>query len=182
MSPPLDFPVATGFRFPVVVPLLLIGLLAGVASVRAAIKEGDAFPPLTASGVAILAGGELSDPAGKVMLVDFWASWCAPCKASFPAMAKLHSEYSRRGLVVVAVSVDEKLADAMLFVKKLAPPFLTLHDRQQNLVKQVVVPTMPTSYLVGRDGKVRLVQSGYHGDASDQELRKRIEVLLAGQN
>jgi len=182
MSPPLDSPVANGFRRPAAVLLLLTGLLAAASSVRAAIKEGDVFPPLTAAGVAILAGGELSTTAGKVMLVDSWASWCAPCKASFPAMAKLHSEYSRRGFVVVAVSVDEKLADAMLFVKKLAPPFLTLHDRQQSLVKQVVGPTMPTSYLVGRDGKVRFVQSGYHGAASDQELRKRIEALLAEPN
>ena len=154
-------------------------------SLALAVATGDTAPDFTLPPLRTSDGSSaisLTAFRGKVVYVDFWASWCAPCKASFPAMAKLHSEYSRRGFVVVAVSVDEKLADAMLFVKKLAPPFLTLHDRQQSLVKQVVVPTMPTSYLVGRDGKVRFVQSGYHGAASDQALRKRIEALLAEPN
>jgi len=77
------------------------------------------------------------------------------------------------------VSIDEKPAAALAFWKKLAPPFATLHDRQQALVKQVVVPTMPTSYLIDRDGKVRFIHEGFHGDATDREIRKQIETLLA---
>ena len=126
-----------------------------------------------------LTGGEVPAATGQVMLVDFWASWCAPCKASFPAMAKLHADYASRGFVIAAVSIDEKPAAAASFVKKLAPPFTTLHDRTQGLVKQVVVPTMPTSYLVDRTGRVRFVHEGFHGDATDKEIRKEIETLLA---
>lgn len=142
------------------------------------IKTGDKFPDMKVPGMAVLGSGDLGNTTGAVVLVDFWASWCAPCKASFPAMAKLHAEYAGRGLIIIAVSVDEKLNDAVRFAKKLAPPFLTLHDREQNLVKQVVVPTMPTSYLVGRDGTVRFVHTGYHGPASDKEIRTEIEALL----
>jgi thiol-disulfide isomerase/thioredoxin len=114
-----------------------------------------------------------------VVLVDFWASWCGPCKASFPALAQLQRDFAARGLLIAAVSVDEKPAAASAFVKKLAPNFPTLHDRSQTLVKQVGVPTMPTSYLLGRDGRVRFVHQGFHGETTERELRRQIETLLA---
>lgn len=150
-----------------------------VLPVRAEIKVGSPFPALAAAGLEPLSGGSLPDTTGKVVLVDFWASWCAPCKASFPMIAKLHQDLSGRGLIIAAVGIDEKPALAAAFVKKLAPPFLTLHDKQQKLVQQVVVPTMPTSYLIGRDGRVRFVHEGFHGEATDRELRRQIESLLA---
>jgi thiol-disulfide isomerase/thioredoxin len=156
--------------------LLLFPLLVVVA--RADVKVGDTFPDLHVPGISPLAGGEIPKTAGAVVLVDFWASWCTPCKASFPAMARLHADFHSRGLVIVAVSVDERPADAVQFAKKLAPPFVTLHDRDHNLVKSVAVPTMPTSYLLGRDGRVRYLHSGYHGISSDKELRAEIGALL----
>ena len=150
-----------------------------IATAHAEIKVGDAFPALTSVGLAKLGAGELPPTNGKVLLVDFWASWCAPCKASFPMMAKLHQDYAGRGLVIAAVGVDEKPAAALAFVRKLAPPFPTVHDREQKLVQQVVVPTMPTTYLIGRDGRVRSIHQGYRGDSTERELRKEIEALLA---
>lgn len=146
---------------------------------RADIKVGDGFPILAEHGVVTLNGGELPALAGKVVLVDFWASWCAPCKASFPSLARLQRDYSARGLVIAAVSIDEKSGAAASFAKKMSPPFPTLHDPAQKLVRAVVVPTMPTSYLLGRDGKVRFVHPGFHGETTERELRKQIESLLA---
>lgn len=149
------------------------------APCRAAeIKVGDAFPAPAAHGVVNLAGGELPATEGKIVLVDFWASWCAPCKASFPMMAKLQKDYVERGFTVVAIGIDEKPAAATSFWRKMAPPFPALHDRTQTLVQKVVVPTMPTSYLVDREGKVRFVHSGFHGDTTERELRKQIDALL----
>jgi thiol-disulfide isomerase/thioredoxin len=142
------------------------------------VKVGDAFPALASAGVVPLNEKDVPVVEGKVVLMDFWASWCVPCKSSFAMMAKLHQEFGARGLVIAAIGVDEKPAAAAAFAKKLAPPFSTLHDREQKLVKQVVVPTMPTSYLVGRDGRVRFVHQGYHGDATERDLRKQIEALL----
>jgi thiol-disulfide isomerase/thioredoxin len=161
--------------------ILSLVMSAGIAlpGARAQIKAGAVFPDLAAAGLVALTGGDVPDRTGKVVLVDFWASWCAPCKASFPMLAKLHTEFAARGLIVAGIGIDEKPAAAAAFVKKLAPPFPTWHDRDQTLVRQVVVPAMPTSYLIGRDGRVRFVHEGFHGDRTERELRQQIEALLA---
>ena len=159
--------------------LLLTGiLLMGATRASAGINAGDVFPPLAA---ADLAGGSPPETAGKIVLVDFWASWCAPCKASFPAYSRLYSEFAARGLVIVAVSVDESPASYESFVKRMVPPFPVALDRGHKLVRAVQVPTMPTSYLVDRTGHVRYVHQGFHGAATEQALRKEIASLLSAK-
>ena len=160
--------------------LLLLGLGAALGSrVGAAVKEGELFPKLGPSDLKVLAGGTFPETAGKVVLVDFWASWCTPCKASFPMLAKLNRELGPSGFIVVAVGIDEKVAAAEGFVKKMQPEFPTVHDFGQRLVRQVEVPTMPTSFLLGRDGKVRFIHRGFHGDRTEAELRQQIAQLIS---
>jgi thiol-disulfide isomerase/thioredoxin len=141
----------------------------------AEVASGGEFPALSDAG---LVGGQLPRTAGKVVLVDFWASWCAPCKASFPAYSRLQAAYGARGLEVVAVSVDEDASAFSAFVAKLKPAFATLNDPGHRLVGMVKVPTMPTSYLIDRGGKVRFMHAGFHGEQTERELRKEIEALL----
>lgn len=156
-----------------------IAVAAAVAALAtgmpAQVAPGNAFPSL---GEAGLVGGPLPATAGKVVLVDFWASWCAPCKASFPAYSRLQSAYADRGLVVVAVSVDDDASAFAAFVARLKPSFATVHDPGHKLVGVVRVPTMPTSYLVDRSGKVRFMHPGFHGEQTERELRSEIESLL----
>jgi len=116
------------------------------------------------------------------VVVDFWASWCAPCKASFPALAKIQTDYAARGVVIVAVSMDKKESDYAAFVKKWSPPFAVVRDRTQQLASTVDVPTMPSSYVLGRDGRVRFVHQGFHGAETDRELRAQLDQLLAEKN
>lgn len=142
---------------------------------RAEIKVGDAFPGL---GEQALSGGEIPNTVGKVVVVDFWASWCAPCRASFPALSKVQTEFSDR-VVIVGVSVDEKEAAFAAFVKKMKPAFVTVRDGGQRLVKVVEVPTMPTSYVIDRTGRVRFRHEGFRGSETEQALRREIAQLLA---
>ncbi|MDB6093445.1 MAG: Redoxin domain protein [Verrucomicrobia bacterium] len=141
----------------------------------AEIKVGDVFPSLAD---AKLTGGPVPETAGKIVLVDFWASWCAPCKASFPIYGKIFADYSPRGLVLVAVSVDEKAGEFNSFVNKWKPPFPALLDSGKQLVSTVRVPAMPTSYLLGRDGRVRFIHMGFHGNGTERVLRTELETLF----
>jgi len=155
---------------------LVCSLVALGTVVRAELKPGDPFPALAS---AKLAGGAVPDVQGRILVVDFWASWCAPCKASFPALGKVATDYAARNVVLVGVSVDESPAAYAAFMKKFAPPFPALHDASQSLVRAVQVPTMPTTYIIDRQGRVRAIHTGYHGEASDKRLRAELDALLA---
>jgi thiol-disulfide isomerase/thioredoxin len=154
--------------------VLALAALPGAAS-AAVLRVGDLFP-LQAGRIA---AGSAAVNAGRVTLVDFWASWCAPCKASFPAYARLSAEFAARGLQVVAVSVDEDPAAFSAFVRRMQPPFATLHDAGHRLARQVAPPALPTCFLLGPDGRIRYVHTGYHDGATAADLRREIETVLA---
>ena len=144
-----------------------------LSCLRAEMKVGEVFPALSEVG--------LVSPvtAGKITVVDFWASWCAPCKESFPAYAQLQADYTARGLIIVAVSVDENPDAFARFVKKMHPAFTVWRDENHRLVQRVNVPAMPTCYLLGRDGRVRFVHQGFHGTQTERQIRQEIDLLLA---
>ena len=156
-------------RFLPAARLLAIVLASVGLSASAAVHTGDRFPALP-SGLA---------PAGNVVLVDFWASWCAPCRASFPAYASIDSDFKARGLTVIGVSVDDKESAYEAFLQAMHPPFQTLRDKDHALVGTVQVPVMPSCYLIGRDGRVRFMHAGFHGESSDKQIREELESLLS---
>jgi len=149
-------------------------VLALMTSVKAEVKVGQVFPNLGNFGLE----GTLPALGGQVVLVDFWASWCAPCKASFPAYSELQRELAGRGFVLLAVSVDKTRGPYEGFVKRFAPAFSTVRDGTQKLVGEVQVPAMPTSYLIDRKGVLRSVHSGFHGVETVRGLREEIIRLL----
>lgn len=154
--------------------LALAALLASALIATAEVKVGQPFPALGSFGLE----GSLPEGAGRVVLLDFWASWCAPCKASFPSYSVLQQELGARGLTIIAVSVDKQKGPYDEFLKKFAPAFTTLRDGSQRLAAEARVPGMPTCYLIDRHGVLRLVHSGFHGEASVRELREQIIKLL----
>lgn len=137
---------------------------------------GDTIPQLSTYE---LFGTLPSDLTGKVVLVDFWASWCGPCRQSFPAMAELRETYEAKGFRLVAVSVDERESAYRRFLERLAPSFETVWDQHHRLVAEAGVATMPTSYLVDRSGKIRYIHSGFHKGETEAQLQSQIETLLA---
>ncbi len=139
------------------------------------IKVNDTFPELQKFELE----GKLPDSLkGKVVLVDFCASWCAPCRASFPVMAELQKRYGDRGFVVIAVSVDEKRAAIDEFLKKNAVPFAVLRDAKQKLVEATSVASMPTSFLLDGEGRVRFIHNGFKGEETRKQYETEIEGLL----
>lgn len=164
-------------RLPARLLVLAVVAVAALSSLSARVAVGDAFPAL--SDPAFSLEGKLPSLAGHVTLVDFWASWCEPCRASFPVYARLHADYGARGLAIVGVSVDQQRAAYDAFLKRLQPPFATVRDAQHRLASAVDVPAMPTCFLIGRDGRVRFVGVGFHGVETAAELQRAVEAALA---
>ncbi|MGZ8898543.1 MAG: TlpA disulfide reductase family protein [Limisphaerales bacterium] len=158
--------------------LLLLLLLAswsfGSRTFAALAKPGDVFPDLAAFGL----DGKLPELKGKIVLVDFFASWCPPCHESFPAMEQLHRSYAEKGLVILAISVDTKKADLERFLKKHLVSFPIVRDGTGKLAGTLKIPAMPTSFLIGRDGKIRSVHEGFHGEKTRNQYISEIEDLL----
>ena len=153
---------------------VLIGLSLPLAD-SAEIKVGEMFPNLAACKLE----GNLSElPKDRVILVDFWASWCGPCARSFPAMEELQKTYGSRGLVVLAVNEDEKKADMENFLKEHRVTFSVVRDAAQKLVEKAGVSTMPSSFLLDKNGKVVFAHSGFHGSETKKQYEHEIESLL----
>jgi thiol-disulfide isomerase/thioredoxin len=130
-------------------------------------------------GLARLEGGTLETAAlaGKIVLVDVWATWCKPCLASFPFYSELHAELSGRGLEIVAVSVDEDAAAIRRFLDGRPVPFRVVHDAEGRFPERMGVDTMPTLFLLDRAGRLAWRHAGFEaGDAS--EIRDRVLKAL----
>jgi peroxiredoxin len=120
----------------------------------------------------------LASLAGKVVVIDFWATWCAPCKEELPVLQKLYKKYSAQGLVVVGVSVDKDASNIQSFMKKLAVSFPVVHDADHQVSGRYQPPRMPSSYIVDRKGIVRYVHGGFRADDA-VVFEKQIQGLLA---
>jgi thiol-disulfide isomerase/thioredoxin len=153
----------------VVLVVLTPGLTAGAASTHrpnVVLQQADGTPvPLAAY-------------EGKVLLVDFWASWCIPCKTSFPALDAIYREYAPKGLEVVAVNLDEQRKSADAFLAAHPHRMTVLFDPKGIAPEAFGVKGMPSSYLIDRSGAIRFTHMGYSGNV-DVIYRKEIAQLLA---
>ena len=150
-------------------------LLAGTFfTASAALKVGDTLPDLAGFKLE----GKLPDALkGKIIVVDFWASWCAPCAKSFPVLDELQKKYADR-VVVLAVNVDDKKSKMDAFMAKHPVSFTVVRDAEQKLVAAVEPATMPTSFILDATGKVRFLHNGFHGEDTRKEYLSEIESLL----
>ena len=117
---------------------------------------------------------------GQVVYLDFWASWCAPCRQSFPWMEEMRQAHQAEGLTVIAVNVDHDRADAARFLKQFQPGFEVRFDPEGTLAQRFKVTGMPTSLIIDRHGRVRFTHVGFwpaDGAVAAHEIRE----LLAEQ-
>jgi cytochrome c biogenesis protein CcmG/thiol:disulfide interchange protein DsbE len=122
---------------------------------------------------------DLSTWRGRVVLLDFWASWCAPCQQSFPWMARMREAYGERGLVVVAVDLDEDPEAAASFLKRVEVEgkFVLVKDPEGSVAKAYGLTVMPTSLLYDRDGRPVYRHEGFHPERTAEYERRIVELI-----
>jgi peroxiredoxin len=156
-------------RVVVVAALTLVG-----AVVCADVQRAPDIQLQTARGTT----ARLSDFKGKVVLVDFWASWCRPCVRSLPAIDGLYRKFRGRGLDVFAVNMDQQRRDADAFLSKVPHAMRIIFDADGQALSAFGLAGIPSLVLIDRLGSVRFVHAGYSDKIGD-EVRPEIEILLS---
>jgi thiol-disulfide isomerase/thioredoxin len=134
---------------------------------------------LTAVAADTADGLDLSRYRGKVVLLDFWASWCEPCRQSFPWLNAMQKQYGDRGLVVIGVNVDRERADADRFLHEVPAQFEVVYDPSGKLAAHYDLPGMPVSYVIGRNGDVVAKHIGFRTGLRaerEAEVQKLLET------
>lgn len=157
--------------------MCLLGLFALPAA--AGVQVGQSAPPISLPLIATGTPEVLTLDAlrGKVVYLDFWASWCGPCRVSFPQLEALREELGPQGFEVLAVNVDEFEPDALRFLEDVSVTYPVVRDGDGVTPAIYGILGMPTGYLIDRAGTIRLIHQGYR-KSDGAALREEIIELL----
>lgn len=122
----------------------------------------------------------LSELQGNVVVLDFWASWCVPCRRSFPWLNKMHAKYAEDGLVIVGINLDARQTDAAAFLEEYPADFRIHYDHDAGLAREFDIQGMPSSVVIGRDGKIVARHIGFKVKRQDEYEAMLVEAL--GEN
>lgn len=120
---------------------------------------------------------DLREFHGKVVVLDFWASWCVPCRRSFPWMNSMQEKYGEDGLVIIGVNLDAVDADAQAFLKETPADFRIVNDPQGKLAREHDVIAMPTSYIFDRNGNLVTRHLGFKVKRQEEYETLLVETL-----
>ena len=118
---------------------------------------------------------------GKVVVLDFWASWCVPCRRSFPWWNTMHAKYADEGLIIIGVNLDNDLQDAAKFLDEYSADFKIHYDKDKVLAKQQGVQAMPSTYILGRDGELIARHFGFKVKQQEEYEAVLIDALRTGE-
>jgi thiol-disulfide isomerase/thioredoxin len=119
----------------------------------------------------------LAKPA-KLYLVDFWASWCAPCRKSFPFLDSLQKEYGSEGLVVLGISLDTDIKEALGFSNSIKVSYDLYHDQERNLKQRLEIPAIPFVYFLSPMGEILAQHRGFK-EGAEAEIRATLKKLMS---
>ncbi len=153
----------------------LLGMLAGISLASSALVGEPApdFALKSASGENL----RLSEYRGEVVMINFWATWCGPCRQEMPLLDELYDRYQRVGFRLLGVNIDDDRQQAMQMVKELDVSFPVLFDSEKDVSKRYQVQAMPVTVLLDRSGKVRYVHHGYQPGYEQHYLTEIRELL-----
>ncbi|WP_371188203.1 redoxin family protein [Thalassotalea maritima] len=120
----------------------------------------------------------MQENKGKVVYIDFWASWCIPCKQSFPWMNKMQQKYAERGLKVVTINLDMERSFADEFLRQTPADFTVIYDPKSLIARKFDLKGMPSSYIYNRQGKAVKAHVGFQPERQD-EYEAELVALLA---
>jgi peroxiredoxin len=149
-------------------------VIAGTAS--SAIAPATAAPDFT---LHAMSGSNLrlKEQRGRVVMVNFWATWCGPCRQEMPQLNRLYEKYKASGFVLLGVNVDDDVSKAAEVASKLGVTFPVLLDTDKTVSKLYDLSTMPSTVIIDREGKVRYVHRGYLS-GYEESYEKQIRELL----
>lgn len=154
------------------------GLALAAVCVSAALAASSSAP---APGFKLSGRGgktiDLSQYKGQVVMINFWATWCGPCRVEMPHLARLYDKYRGSGFTVLAVNIDEDPYKAASLAKQLGMRFPVLLDKEKKVSRLYDLSTMPSTILVDREGRVRYVHRGYR-DGYEETYDRQIRELL----
>jgi len=143
-----------------------------------AVSAGDTAPDFKIPRLEAKGMISLKQYRGKVVYVDFWASWCGPCRQSLPALNVIRKELHKKGFEVIAINLDEERDDAMEFLKEFPVAYPTARDTSGKVPEAYGLVGMPTAYLIDKKGKVHMVHEGFR-KSDIKELKQKINTLLS---
>lgn len=159
-------------------PPLMLALVATFAHLSTrAIEPGQALPVASLPGPGA-AAVPLHDGKAKLTYIDFWASWCGPCRKSMPWMSQMQQKFGPQGLRIVAINLDAQRADAQRFLEQVPTSVQLAFDASGDSARRFGVKAMPSSVLVGADGKVIEMHQGFR-EEDPAQLEARFAALLA---
>ncbi len=162
-----------GIKSTVLGALLIVLTATSVASSGLAGKAAPDFVLRSASGENL----RLSEYRGDVVMINFWATWCGPCRQEMPLLDELQNRYNRVGFNLLGINIDDDSRQAMQMVKELGVSFPVLFDESKTVSELYDVKVMPTTILVDREGTVRHIHHGYKPGYEDKYLTE-IRSLL----
>jgi peroxiredoxin len=119
----------------------------------------------------------LAEQRGQVVMVNFWATWCGPCRVEMPHLNKIHERYRASGFLLLGVNVDEDAGKAKTATSQWGIQFPVLHDAEKKVVRSYAVSSMPSTMIIDRDGRLRHVHKGYR-EGYEKQYEQQVRELL----